>query len=108
MSAKALARTIVHESALARRCSSAAHFIRNSSIGWSGEAPTTETRITSAGGTAAAAASIRLRLPSRSTLSGVTLPEPANPWTAEMLREGVDPDYDVLAIRRGVRSYKEK
>ncbi len=32
----------------------------------------------------------------------------ANPWSAEMLREGVDPDYDVLAVRRGVRSYKDK
>ncbi len=32
----------------------------------------------------------------------------ANPWSAEMIREGVDADYDVLAVRRGVRSYKEK
>lgn len=32
----------------------------------------------------------------------------ANPWSAEMMREGVDPDYDVLAVRRGVRSHKEK
>ena len=32
----------------------------------------------------------------------------ANPWSAEMIREGMDADYDVLAVRRGVRSYKEK
>lgn len=32
----------------------------------------------------------------------------ANPWSAEMIREGVDADYDVLAVRRGVRSYKDK
>jgi len=28
----------------------------------------------------------------------------ANPWSAEVLREGIDPNYDVLAIRRAVRS----
>ena len=32
----------------------------------------------------------------------------ANPWSAEMIREGVDANYDVLAVRRGVRSYKDK
>lgn len=31
----------------------------------------------------------------------------ANPWSAEMLRDAVDADYDVLAVRRGVRTYKE-
>jgi len=28
----------------------------------------------------------------------------ANPWSADVLREGIDPNYDVLAIRRAVRS----
>jgi uncharacterized protein Smg (DUF494 family) len=32
----------------------------------------------------------------------------ANPWSAETLREAIEPGYDVLAIRRGVRTYKEK
>ncbi len=32
----------------------------------------------------------------------------ANPWSADVLREGMDPDYDVLAARRAVRSFKEE
>jgi Arc/MetJ family transcription regulator len=31
----------------------------------------------------------------------------AHPWSAATLREGIDPNYDVLASRRGVRSRKE-
>jgi Arc/MetJ family transcription regulator len=31
----------------------------------------------------------------------------ANPWSAEFLKDAVDPDYDVLATRRAVRSNKE-
>ena len=31
----------------------------------------------------------------------------ANPWSAEVLREGIDSDYDVLATRRSVRYFKE-
>jgi Arc/MetJ family transcription regulator len=31
----------------------------------------------------------------------------ANPWSAEVLREAIDPDYDVLAARRAVRIYKD-
>jgi hypothetical protein len=30
----------------------------------------------------------------------------ANPWSAETLKEAVDPEYDVIAIRRGIRSGK--
>jgi len=32
----------------------------------------------------------------------------ANPWSASVLREGMDPDYDVLAARRAVRTHKEE
>lgn len=32
----------------------------------------------------------------------------ANPWSAATLREGMDPDYDVLANRRAVRSRREE
>ena len=31
----------------------------------------------------------------------------ANPWSAESLREAIDPNYDVLATRRAVRIYKD-
>ncbi len=31
----------------------------------------------------------------------------AHPWSAEVLREGMDPEYDVLAMRRAVRSRHE-
>lgn len=30
----------------------------------------------------------------------------ANPWSAEMLKEAIEPDYDVLAIRKTVRYSK--
>ena len=32
----------------------------------------------------------------------------ANPWSAESLREAIDPDYDVLATRRAVRTFKDE
>ena len=32
----------------------------------------------------------------------------ANPWSADVLREGMDPDYDVLAARRAVRSSSDQ
>lgn len=31
----------------------------------------------------------------------------ANPWSAAVLREGMDADYDILALRRAVRSQRE-
>lgn len=31
----------------------------------------------------------------------------ANPWTSAMLREAIDPEYDVLEARRAVRYNKE-
>jgi hypothetical protein len=30
----------------------------------------------------------------------------ANPWTPEMLKDAIAPGYDILAIRRGIRSGK--
>lgn len=32
----------------------------------------------------------------------------ANPWSADVLREAIDPDYDVLAARRAVRYSKDE
>ena len=32
----------------------------------------------------------------------------ANPWSADVLKEAIDPDYDVHAIRRSVRYSKGK
>jgi hypothetical protein len=68
---------MVHGTLLARRLSSAAAFIRNSSIGCRAVAPKTDTSTISA--VAALAAVTRFALPSRSTDSGVTRPGPANP-----------------------------
>ena len=31
----------------------------------------------------------------------------ANPWSAAVLREGMDSEYDVLALRRALRSQRE-
>lgn len=32
----------------------------------------------------------------------------ANPWSSAVLREGMDPDYDVIAARRSVRSSNDQ
>ncbi len=78
---KAVARTIVHGAPLARRCCSAAYFAWKSPTALSGDAPTMERSTTPA--PAAAAASMRWTLPSRSTEAGLTPPGPSKPWTAE-------------------------
>lgn len=31
----------------------------------------------------------------------------ANPWSSSLLQEAIDPEYDVMAARRAVRSGKE-
>lgn len=31
----------------------------------------------------------------------------ANPWSASVLRDAIDPEYDLLATRRAVRTHKE-
>jgi hypothetical protein len=71
-SMNAPARTIVQGVPESRSRSSATAFIRNSSIGSVGDAPSTDMRTTCA--FRAAAASIRQALPSRSTDAGVTPP----------------------------------
>jgi hypothetical protein len=71
-SMNAPARTIVQGVPGSRSRSSATAFIRNSSIGSVGDAPSTDMRTTCA--FRAAAASIRQALPSRSTDAGVTPP----------------------------------
>ena len=76
-SAKAVARTIVHGTPLPRRYSSARCFIRKSSIGCVADAPTMDISTTAA--FAATAASMRRRLPSRSTEAGDTLTDVAKP-----------------------------
>ena len=69
-STKADARTMVQGVPAAWRCSSAARFARNNSIGLSAAAPTTDINTTSAPTRAAASTSVAL--PSRSIDAGVT------------------------------------
>ena len=80
-SMNAVARTTVVGTPLAAAWRSAACFIRNSSIGLSGAAPTTDINTRSA--PAAPAALTRLALPSRSTVAGEMPRGPTKPCTAE-------------------------
>ena len=32
----------------------------------------------------------------------------SNPWSADVLREAIDSEYDVLAARRAVRTFKDE